>query len=62
MFTQCILVRSEKSESFPPDTEKSISLITQKWEDISSPTEFPVLVLSSAANQERVNEKDIFGN
>jgi len=46
--------------------EKNIRSITaegiQKWEDVSGPTQFPVLILSLAANPERVKEIDIFGN
>lgn len=63
---QCILVRSEKTESFPPDTGKNIRSITaegiQKWEDVSGLTQFPVLTLSLAANPERAKKIDIFGN
>jgi len=46
--------------------EKNIRSITaegiQKWEDVSGPTQFPVLSLSLAANPERFKEIDIFGN
>ena len=56
---QCILVLW----LFSPDTGKNITSITaeviQKWKDDSGFKQFPILILSIAANPVRVKEIDI---